>query len=397
LGVVMNMASSWRDLLYGPYNLTFDPKKTLFEDFLPKPEEAPEEAAPTEPSPGGGEGGGSDYFGMSDYERELAQRHGTPNITDPAFWGGMWSPDIGWKDVAKAYGPYIGNPLTSGMRMVKDFMNPTKDPLVQKALSQYLQEFAPHMTLDQVLKEINMLYAANPASKVNALDTIAGYAMGLGPLSQQYQSAVLSGIMAPHQFAQQTRAMGWMGIDPFGSSWTYDTPTQFSTDPATGKSTYSAFEMSPIQSLTQAYLSNKQGGTLGRSVYNSYQNQYTTVGEMLTDAAAEIQRSQFERELSREWMGDILSGRTESDFGSWKESIGDRFGGDSSGGFGGTSPSAPQSGFGHGWQGGYRGEYGSGWDRASMENQYGEGGSDGHDHDSGFSDAPGGNMEGGYR
>lgn len=393
----MSMELNWKNLLYGPYSLLFNPEETLFKDFLPSQEpEKPETPSPDNSPSEGGEGGGDNWYG-SDYERELAQRGGIPNISDPAFWGGQWSPDLGWKDVAKAYGPYIGNPLTSGMRMVKDFMNPTKDPLVQKALSQYLQEFAPHMTLDQVLKEINMLYAANPNSKVNALDTIAGYALGLGPLSQQYQGAVLSGVMAPHEFAQQTRAMSYMGLNPMGSSWTYATPTQFRTDPVTGASAYSALEKSPISNLTSAYLSAMTDGTLNRSVYNNYQGTYTTAGEMLTDAAAEIQRSQFERELSREWMGDILSGRTESDFGSWKESIGDRFGGDSSGGFGGTSPSAPQSGFGHGWQGGYRGEYGSGWDRASMENQYGEGGSDGHDHDSGFSDAPGGNMEGGYR
>jgi len=391
------MVSDWKDLLYGPYSILFDPKKTLFEDFLPQPEpEKPDTPTPGDSPAGGGDGGGDNWYG-SDYERELAQRHGTPNITDPAFWGGMWSPDIGWKDVAKAYGPYIGNPLTSGMRMVKDFMNPTKDPLVQKALSQYLQEFAPHMTLDQVLKEINMLYAANPNSKVNALDTIAGYALGLGPLSQQYQSAVLSGVMAPHEFAQQTRAMSYMGLNPMGSSWTYATPTQFRTDPVTGASAYSALEKSPISNLTRAYLSAMTDGTLNRSVYNNYQGTYTTAGEMLTDAAAEIQRSQFERELSREWMGDILSGKTEKDFGSWKD---ERGGGDYSFSGGGT-PGAPSSGFGSTWGGGFRSELGTGWDRASMDRQYGggDGNSEKNDPDpgSGFSDAPGGNMEGGYR
>ncbi len=349
-----NPQSEWQKLLYGPKNIFFNPQPVNFGNFAEP--EVPEVSIPENDSGGGGgytggEGGGSEFPGMSDYEQGIAQRNGTPLLTDPAFWGGQWSPDITARDVFGAYGKYMGNPLTGGFAMAKAYMNPTKDPLVQKALGQYLQEFAPHMSLDQVLKEINTLYAANPSSKVNALDTIAGYALGLGPLASQYQSAVLSGIMAPHELAQQARGMSWMGLNPTAGSWSYATPTQFSMDPNTGRSTYSQFEKSPIGMLTSAYLDSMKDGTLGRSTYNAYRGEYTSAGDMLADAAREAQTSQMNRELSREWMGDVLSGRTDKNFGDWK--------------------------------GGYNG---------------GEGGSDnGHDHDSGFSDAPGGNMEGGYR
>lgn len=397
-----NPQSEWQKLLYGPKNIFFNPQPVNFGNFAEP--EVPEVSIPENDSGGGGgytggDGGGSEFPGMSEYEQGIAQRNGTPLLTDPAFWGGQWSPDITARDVFGAYGKYMGNPLTGGFAMAKAYMNPTKDPLVQKALGQYLQEFAPNMSLDQVLKEINTLYAANPSSKVNALDTIAGYALGLGPLASQYQSAVLSGIMAPHEFAQQARVMGWVGLDPMQNKWAFDVPTQFHMDPTTGVSTYNSFERSPLSNLAQAYISSMKDGTLGRSTQNHYRGGiYTSAGDMLADAMAESQRSSIDRQLSREWMGEVLSGRTNQDFGGWKESIGDRWGGgDYSGGFG-EKTSSPQSGFGTGWQGGYQGQYGGGgWSSADMDRDNGgEGGSD-NDHDSGFSDAPGGNMEGGFR
>lgn len=317
-----NPQSEWQKLLYGPKYIFFNPQPVNFGNFAEP--EVPEVSIPENDSGGGGysggEGGGSEFPGMSDYEQGIAQRNGTPLLTDPAFWGGQWSPDITARDVFGAYGKYMGNPLTSGFAMAKAYMNPTKDPLVQKALGQYLQEFAPNMSLDQVLKEINTLYAANPSSKVNALDTIAGYALGLGPLASQYQSAVLSGIMAPHELAQQARGMSWMGLDPTAGSWSYATPTQFSMDPNTGRSTYSQFEKSPIGMLTSAYLDSMKAGTLGRSTYNAYRGEYTSAGEMLADAAREAQTSAINREASREWMEEVLSGRTDKAFGDWRGS-----------------------------------------------------------------------------
>lgn len=380
--------SEWRKLLYGPANLIFNPPETQFVDLLePPPPPEPPEPVPVPEVPGGenlgGEGGGNDgYYGRSDYDRQIAERGGQPLLTDPAYWGG-WSPNISAKDVFKAYGKYMGNPMTKGFAMVKDLMNPTKDPLFQKAVSQYLKEFAPNMTLDQVLKDINQLYALDPNAKVNATDTARGYLMGLGPLAGQYNRAVLSGVMAPYEFAKQVQGMGYMGMDPFGSMASFATPTQFSTNPSTGVTTYGGWEKSPIANLTNAYLQNLVDGTGGRSVYNNYQGKYTSVDEMLTDSAREIQESQKARELSRGWMEDVLAGKTFKDFTEWKNeftpgpgggAFGD-FGG--SGGFGGGfgSGSTYSGGLGdRAWDGGYKGEYsGTGWSSKDMDNVYGEG------------------------
>lgn len=318
----MSMAE-WFQQLYGPRQILYDPKDV---DFDPLADAAVQDPVPNVPTPGGGNavGGSKDGAIVSDPWSYIADRGGVPYANDSLYFATPgWSPDISWKTVAKAYGPYMAlGPLTGGLRMAAAFKNPTQDPAWQEAARQYLAKYAPGTSLTDVIKQINTLYAADPTAKVFASDTARGVMMGAGHLADPYSHAVMqTGVMSPHTFAQSAMGFMGMGMDPASvSDFGWSTPTEFSTvqDPVTGLwgSEYSQYQSAPLAAMARAYLEDVQSGT--GSFYDSINNKFYGPGEYSEEVAGRIDASVNQRALSRSWMEDILNEKTTLSFAEWQ-------------------------------------------------------------------------------
>lgn len=318
--------TEWFQQLYGPRGALFNPGATVFDQFASG-------AVPADPAPAvnpvsgvsGGDGGGrNDGPGLGDPYAYLADRGGVPYVNDSLYFATPgWNPDISWKTTAKAYGPYLaGGPLMGGMRMAAAFKNPTQDPVWQEAASQYLAQHAPGTNLADVIREINTLYAADPNAKVFASDTARGVLMGKGHLANAYQEAVLqTGVMQPYQFAKSAQGVMNMGYNPAempGYGWS--TPTQFSTvqDPVSGQwgTQYSDHKTGTLAGLARAYEESRMTG--GGGFFDVLTGKSYAPGERIAETFSNVAEASAKRAASREWMEDILNGKTEDDFSQWQ-------------------------------------------------------------------------------
>lgn len=234
-----------------------------------------------------------------------ADRGGIPTVNSPDYWAGQFTPDIGWKDVLKAYGPNIaaaftGNPMMAGLNMMRAFKNPTQDPLWQKAATQYLDSIGNPMSLADVIGQINGLYKTNLDSKVFASDTARGALLGLGNPTQWGQASSYG--MAPHQFAQSMSGYNYAGIDP-SSPGTFEL---FSDVPGLSTLQSYGYSSQPQSSFLADYARMLGTGQLER-------------GGLAEKAIERGIAAEAERAKSRAWMDDVLSGRTTDDFRSWKD------------------------------------------------------------------------------
>lgn len=226
-------------------------------------------------------------------------------------WAGQFSPDLSARDVVKAYGKFMrGNPLLSGLAMAVKYGNPTKDPLWQKTAQQYLDENVTNApSLSSVIGQINQLYNQSLNNKVFAGDTATGTLLGLGNPTQWGQASTYG--MQPYEFAQSMRGYNAAGLDP------------------TGANTYEMFGGDMYNDLRDTYGYSNQAQPSHLADYA----RMIGLGEVSADGevAKSIERgiaSANARDLSNEWMGDVLNGRTALDFNDWKDN---REAGDSDG------------------------------------------------------------------
>ena len=327
--------SEWYKQLYGPKTISYNPAQVQFDDFsqIPTQPNTVKDAI-KEIIKESGEGGDG-TSGLSAKEKELMSRGGTPRVGDPAFWGHTgFTPSLSIGDVARAYGPYMAlGPMMGSLRMAKTYMNPTKDPLFQKAAGQYLNEYAPNVSLDQILQEINTLYTANPDAKVNAMDSARGVLMGQGPLAQQYQQAVLQQGLAPYTFALATQGLN--SISP-GLAMAPGAFTHFSDVPSL--SNLAAYGYSNTPQLS--HIPDLAAGIA--------KGEYRSDGPV----AESIQRgikSEERRSSSREWLNDVLGNKTAKSYSDWQKDR-DRGGDGGDGGSrgGGGNPGGSTNGRGDG-------------------------------------------------
>lgn len=296
--------SEWYKQLYGPKTISYNPAQVQFDDFsqIPTQPNTVKDAI-KEIIKESGEGGDG-TSGLSAKEKELMSRGGTPRVDDPAFWGHTgFTPNLSIGDVARAYGPYMAlGPMMGGLRMAKTYMNPTKDPLFQKAAGQYLNEYAPGVSLDQILQEINTLYTADPDAKVNAMDSARGVLMGQGPLAQQYQQAVLQQGLAPYTFAQAVQGLN--AISP-GLAKAPGAFTNFSDVPSLSNLAAYGYSNTPQPSHIPDLAAGIEKG------------EYRSDGPV----AQSIQRSisnEASRASSRAWMDEVLGGKTTKNYSDWQ-------------------------------------------------------------------------------
>lgn len=236
---------------------------------------------------------------------EWADRGGLPTVNSSDYWAGQFTPDIGWKDVLKAYGPNIaaaftGNPMLAGLNMMRSFKNPTQDPLWQKAATQYLDQIGNPMSLADVIGQINGLYKTNLDSKVFASDTARGALLGLGNPTQWGQASSYG--MAPHQFAQSMSGYNYAGINP-QSAGTYE---MFSDVPGLGALQSYGYSNTPQSSFLADYARMLGTGQIER-------------GGLAEKAIERGIAAEASRVSSRAWMDDVLAGRTTKSYADWQK------------------------------------------------------------------------------
>ncbi len=233
-----------------------------------------------------------------------ADRGGIPTVNSPDYWAGQFTPDIGWKDVLKAYGPSIagaltGNPMMVGLNMARMYKNPTQDPLWQKAATQYLDSIGNPASLADVIGQINGLYKTNLDSKVFASDTARGALLGLGNPTQWGQASSYG--MAPHQFAQSMSGYNYAGINPTGAN----TFEMFSSSPTYDSLRSMGYSNAPQSSFLADYAKMLGTGQIER-------------GGLTEQAMERGIASANARDTSNKWMDDVLNGRTTKTFADWK-------------------------------------------------------------------------------
>lgn len=232
-------------------------------------------------------------------------RGGTPTINSPDYWAGQFTPDIGWKDVLKAYGPNMmgaltGNPMLAGLNMMRQLKNPTQDPLWQKSAQQYLDQASPTTSLADVISQINGLYKTNLDSKVFATDTARGALLGAGNPTQWGQASSYG--MAPHQFAQAMTGYNSAGINP---TWA-NTFEMFSNSPTYDSLRSIGYSNAPQSSFLADYAKMLGTGQLEQGGLASQ-----AVERGITSANA--------RDTSNSWMNDVLTGRTTKSYADWQK------------------------------------------------------------------------------
>jgi hypothetical protein len=237
-------------------------------------------------------------------------------------WAGQFSPDLSARDVVKAYGKFMrGNPLLSGLAMAVKYGNPTKDPLWQKTAQQYLDENVTNApSLSSVIGQINQLYNQSLNNKVFAGDTATGTLLGLGNPTQWGQASTYG--MQPYEFAQSMRGYNAAGLDP------------------TGANTYEMFGGDMYNDLRNA--KDPYGNSYGYS-NQAQPSHLADIARLIGLGQAEVDgeyadsmerglASAAARDLSNEWMGDVLNGRSTLGFNDWKDARGDASGGGWDGG-----------------------------------------------------------------
>ena len=279
----------WQQQLYGPQQIMFNPDPTNMAGFS---------ASSVTDSEDKKLGGGSNNPQSSEQAgKDDSINKDRTYIDDPDYWAGQFDPTLSWKDTAKAYGPYIGmgimNPVTAGFSMMKNYMNPTDDPVWQKSAQQFLSTNGSNMTLADLTKQIGQLYKADPLnSGVFATDTAMGVLQSQGPLGQLYQSMLQNGYQ-PYEFNQFANGLNAMGVNP-----NVNMP-----------------DLYQMPNLVQ----NVRGINSGN---------YSTDGPVAQAAQRGIQHSQ-ERASSRAWMDDVLSGKTTKAYSDYSAENGrDDYGGD---------------------------------------------------------------------
>lgn len=235
--------------------------------------------------------------------REASRSEGNgfgSGMNDIDKWAGQFEPSLTARDVAKAYGKFTrGNPLVGGLAMMAKYANPTRDPLWQKAAGQYLGTLENAPALSDVMKQINQLYNQSLNAKVFASDTAQGALLGYGNPSQWGQAQKYG--MQPYEFGQAMQGYNAMGIDP----------TSANTFEMFGGTTYDKLRD------TYGYSNPAQASHLADYARMVANGEVSRDGEV----AKSIERgiaSAAARDLSNEWMGDILDGKTTLDFDKWK-------------------------------------------------------------------------------
>ena len=304
-GNTMPSFDNWYEALYGPRQIGFTPQWTKEADtgntgVTPVvPVTTPNIQPPRgDGSQDGGLSGGGD-------DRSF------PTLNDPAYWGG-WTPDLSWKDVMKGYGKYMGNPMLGGLAMLYQFMNPTKDPVWQKAAEQYLSEFAPNTTLDQLIEQINQIYKTNPDAKVFASDTIRGMMMSMNPeYAQAFKSWTDAG-GSIHGFAQEVQ-----GLQEMASAFPgLDISTAPMPGTAYGQQWNEVFK----------YSSNPNN-----MEFNWNTKEYEPTGTAYAGMVAQHQQNATNRQLSKQWMDEVLDGTTTLGLNDWKQNNSGIYGKDQDG------------------------------------------------------------------
>ena len=149
------------------------------------------------------------------------------------------------------------------------------------------------------MKQINQLYNQSMNAKVFANDTAQGTLLGIGNPNQWGQAQKYG--MEPYQFGQAMQGYNAMGIDP------------------TSANTFEMFGGTTYDKLRDTYGYSNQAQASHLSDYA----RMVANGEVSRDGevAKSIERgiaSASARDLSNEWMGDILDGKTTLDFDKWK-------------------------------------------------------------------------------
>ena len=283
----------WQQQLYGPQQIIFNPEQTNMAGL---------NSSTTTDNTDSNKLGGNGTGNSKDSERMAYDKSDPANkdrayIDDPDYWAGQFDPTLSWKDTMKAYGPYMGmgliNPVQAGFAMAKQYMNPTDDPVWQKAAQEFLATNGSNMPLSELTKQIGMLYKADPLnSGVFATDTAMGVLQSQGPLGQLYNTMLQTGYQ-PYEFNQFANGLNAMGVNP-----TVDMP-----------------DLAQMPHL----VSNVRGINSGN---------YSTGGPVAQAVQRGIQHSQ-ERASSRQWMDDVLSGKTTSAYKDYSAENGrDDYGGD---------------------------------------------------------------------
>ena len=236
--------------------------------------------------------------------REASRSEGNgfgSGMNDIDKWAGQFEPSLTARDVAKAYGKFArGNPLVGGLAMMAKYANPTRDPLWQKAAGQYLGTLENAPALSDVMKQINQLYNQSLNAKVFASDTAQGTLLGIGNPNQWGQAQKYG--MEPYQFGQAMQGYNAMGIDP----------TSANTFVMFGGTTYDKLRD------TYGYSNPAQSSYLSQAA-RLIANGQADVDGPYADSISRGIASAAARDLSNEWMGDILDGRTTLGFDDWKE------------------------------------------------------------------------------
>jgi hypothetical protein len=297
---IANVAQEYMAKLFGSPAVAYNVQPSQWVGLQPP---AQQPAQPGQQQPVWGDRDGGEDRGSQG--GPWADRGGIPTVNSPDYWAGQFKPDIGWRDVLKAYGPSIagaltGNPLMVGLNMARMYKNPTQDPLWQKAASQYLDAIGNPMSLTDVIRQINDLYKANIDSRIFASDTARGVLLGLGNPTQWGQASRYG--MAPHQFAQAMSGYNYAGIDP------------------TSPNTFEMFSGPTYDSLRDVYGYSNQPQS---SFLADYARMIGT-GEVsrngpVAQAHARGLEAAAARDLSNRWMSDVLNGYTTEDFSTWKD------------------------------------------------------------------------------
>lgn len=211
---------AWSNILYQPLKLGdvnegFVYTPSSFNSTTPAPE-----PTTTQPSNAGGGGyisSGGEGWNPGGDDGKVQSGVGNTDYNDKSFWGGTFNPNpvsIGkaLKDFAPTMASFMQNPVRTTLSgLTKD---PINDKAFQSQLSSYLAEVAPDITVKDFVSAYKNQTKSNFNSKVNAIGTIQGMALGLDPEYSDAYATMMEQGRNPHDFARAyNEAMG-LGMTP---------------------------------------------------------------------------------------------------------------------------------------------------------------------------------------
>jgi hypothetical protein len=298
----------WQQQLYGPRQIIFDPDKTIYDELVKKSKAEEDEGKKTKNADIGYY---ADEAGRD--SRDPINRGREPNITDPDYWAGQFTPEFGWKDTLKAYGPHMAatamNPITGVLNFARDIANPTNDPAWRSSAQQYLDSVGSPTSLADLIKSINTNYQADPlGAKVFAKDAAMGNLMAEGPWGDVYDQLSEYGL-EPYEAWQSAMGANAIGLNPMDST-AYGAGLSTSGLDTLNSYGYTGPNLSNLVDIHTNLLRQVKAGNLSPT----------------GPAAKAAQRTQERLDkinATNNWMNDTLAGRTTDDFDSWSDNGGD--------------------------------------------------------------------------